>query len=600
MEVPVRPMDKHKMRRLIETARFQRAATTWIRNGNVLNIYTGETLAVNVVIYEDRIAYVGEKEPLTDEHTVVIDADGQVLVPGYIEPHAHPYQLYHFSTLGQYALTRGTTTLIIDNLSFYLMMEPDRLEQLVKETEHYPVKYFWWLSLDPHNNLPEMMAKYHPEKLERFVRMPHFLQAGELTAWPALLEGEDPVFSSVHLARSHGKRIEGHLPGASAETLNAVSAAGITACHESITSDEVIRRLRLGLYATLRHSSIRRDVPELVRGLVEKGMPGAHRLMFTTDGSTPPFLEKGFTDYVIRLAIEAGMDPVDAYRAASLNIATYYGLDHELGGIAPGRVADICFLNELADPTPVRVMSDGRITAEQGQLRVAFPEVDWDGYDLMTTPEKGNEPEWIAEPNWFDIESPETEAGDVAFPVIHMLNAVITKHREETVPVTAGRVRLPDNGQDGDYLYISLVDREGKWITNGIVKGFARRIDGLCSTFSSYPGYLVIGRDREAMAMAANRARQHGGGLILIENGEIRFELPLPISYMMSPLPMEELTAETKKFVALLRERGYRFEDPLYSLLFSAALHLPDLRLTYRGLFSVKQQKVVWPSKKLT
>lgn len=599
MEQPIRPLDKEKMRRLIETSRFARPATMWIRNGRVLNVYSGELLKANVVICEDRIAYVGDKEPLVDENSQIIDAEGRVLVPGYIEPHAHPSQLYNFATLGQFALSRGTTLLLMDNLSLYLQMEPNDLLALVKETENWPIKYFWWLSLDAHNNLPEMMARYTPDRLEQLIAHPNFLQAGELTTWPQLLRGQEPVFSGTHLARSRGKRIEGHHPGASAETLNAVAAAGITACHESITAEEIARRLRVGMYASLRHSSIRPDVPDLVKGLLQMGLASSPRLMMTSDGSTPPFHEHGFTDFLLKTAMEAGLPPVDAYRMASLNVAVYYGMDHEVGGIAPGRIADICLLAELEQPAPLMVISDGKIVAEHGELTVPFPEFDWRKYGLYTgrtgsAEENGGEGE--ARPDWFAIEGGEQgTSGELPdFPVIELVNSVITKESRETLPLRNGVVDLAQL----DYLYASLLDRNGKWAANSVVKGFAR-VDALCSSYSSYPGYVVLGSNREAMGEAVNRCKRMGGGIVLLEKGEVLFELPLPISNMMSTLSMNELIAESKKLVMLLRERGFTHLDPLYTLFFLGTLHLPSLRLSYEGVYAVKEQRVVWPVKRL-
>lgn len=604
MEQPVRPLDLEKMKRLIETSRFEREASVWIKNGKVLNVYTGELVQANVVISDDRIAYVGDKEPMTGAETEIIDAGGQVLVPGYIEPHAHPYQIYNFRTLGEYALTRGTTTLVIDNLSFYLLLDRERLLELVRESQRFPVKYFWWMSLDPHNSLPEMMKKYTPDQLEPLLEERAFIQGGELTSWPLLLKGVEPVLSSVHLMRSRGKRIEGHLPGASAETLNAAAAGGVTACHESITSEEVLRRLRLGYYATLRHSSIRPDVPHLVKGLVEAGMASSSRLMLTTDGTTPPFLDKGFTDHALRLAMEAGMEPIDAYRMATLNIATYYGLDHELGGIAPGRVADICFLEDVRNPTPLKVMSDGRVTVENGRRLVSFPEVDW----TFLNGEEGSGTEkrrWEARADWFVPRvSPEAAAvsGETVrceFPVMKMLNAVITKQEDRSFEVRDERVVLSEQDREQGYLYLSLLDLEGRWVSNGIVKGFVQQVEALCSTFSAFPGYVVAGWNPKSMAEAVNRARSHGGGIVMMEKGEVLYELPLPLTHMMSPLPMEKLIPKTQEFVGLMKERGYVHEDPLYSLLFSVALHLPDLRLSHQGLFSVKRGRVLWPARRL-
>ncbi len=227
-----------------------------------------------------------------------------------------------------------------------------------------------------------MQRQFTVDRVRRMLRNPSVLQAGELTYWKEAINGDPSMIARMREARLAGKRIETHNPGASVETLNAVAAAGATGCHESITAEEVMRRLRLGYYATLRHSSIRPDLGELIKGLLNTGCRYWDRMMLTTDGSPPFFLAEGFTDACIRIAIDAGLDPVDAYRMASLNPAVYYGLDQDLGGISPGRIADIVFLEDLRNPTPVKVMANGRIAAERGMLTASFPEVEWSRYGI--------------------------------------------------------------------------------------------------------------------------------------------------------------------------------------------------------------------------
>ncbi|SFJ81647.1 adenine deaminase C-terminal domain-containing protein [Thermoflavimicrobium dichotomicum] len=579
-------LTQEKLSRLISVSRFKTPATTWIRGAKILQIYTGELRELNVVLFEDRIAYVGEKEPLTDANTQVLDAEGFTLVPGYIEPHAHSFQIYNPLTLSEFALAHGTTTMLHDNLTFFLHLQQQEMEGLFEALQNMPIKNYWWARLDPQVNQTEMMMRFTPERVKRTLQHPAVLQAGELTYWKELIDGDDSMISRMREARQAGKRIETHNPGASVETLNAVAAAGATGCHESINAEEVMRRVRLGYYTTLRHSSIRPDLADLIKDLLTAGCRFWDRMMLTTDGSPPFFHASGFTDECIRIAIEAGLDPVLAYRMASLNPAVYYGLDQELGGISPGRVADIVFLEDLRNPTPVKVMANGRIVAEDRTLTTDFPRVEWNRFGMG--PSSMMNP--VVQPEWFEVSPPEGKV-----PVIELMNAVITRNRPESLPIINGKVKLADLP---GYMYVSLLHRKGEWITAGVIKGFGE-LDALASTYSLSGDLVILGRDPVQMAQAANHILTNGGGICLYEKGELRYDLPLPLLGTMSSLDMNTLIEETTRFFTLMKASGYLFNDPIYSLLFLSATHLPKVRLTSQGVINVSDGKILLPARLL-
>jgi len=585
MKTPIPPLTVERRRRLTEVAMRRRPATAWIRGGRVYNVYTGELLRAEVVLCDDRIAYVGEKTPSVDDETAIIDADGLILVPGYLEPHAHPFLLYNPFALAAFALRHGTTGMVNDNLYLFHRLDVEELEAFWDETAELPVRMWWWVRLDPQNDSPLLRRQYTPERTGRLLAHPAVLQAGELTAWPDLLAGDAALAAGVDRARALGKRVEGHHPGASVETLNAVAAAGVTACHEAISGEEALRRLRLGLYATLRHSSIRPDVPTLVRELVASGIDLTSRLMLTTDGSPPPFLREGFLDAVLREALAAGLPPLAAYRAATLNVAVYYGLDGDIGGIAPGRVADINFLEDLANPTPVHVMSGGRLRVQDGRLVDAPPSFDWSRYPALTRYAPRVTP---ANPEWFRVADP-----GFPFPVMELVNVI-------TYPGEGGRQEqgdvIPDPAR-GE-LYAALLSVDGRWVTTGILRGFGC-FDALASSFSSSGDLMVLGRDRRAMARAVDAVCEMGGGIVLVDGGREVYRLPLPLGGCMSDLPMDELMERTEVLVRLLHARGYRGNDPLYALFFLSATNLPFLRFTADGIVDVKGKRILVPSRVL-
>ncbi len=584
----VRSLTEAAYLQLIRTSRRIVPATLWITGGSVLNVYTREWLKTNIVVAGERIAYVGDAEPLIDEQTEIIDASGYYLVPGYIEPHAHPFQWYNPTTLSNYALQTGTTTLVSDTLFMTNVLPLAEVEEILDQLKDHPVKQFFWARLDPQSQKTDTNPAFSKEGLARMLSHPLVVQGGELTSWGGFLaEDEDILFGMKH-ARDLGKRMEGHHPGASVHTLNTAAAAGVTACHESITAEEVLHRLRLGFYATLRHSSIRPDMPELVKGCQELGIPFGQRMMLTSDGSTPPMLQHGLTDYTIRVAIEAGVPPIDAYVMASLQPAAYYGLDAEIGGIAPGRIADILFLPDPADPTPAIVLANGKRWAEKGQLLDQPPAIAWREYGF---PQIAQAAEKLGQlkGEWFTLRTTEETV-----PVIHMENAVITSLRQEQLPRGEYNEVLLDDHPG--LAYLNLLDPGTQKVTQAIVSGFGCDIEGIASTYTVSAAWLAMGRDAAAMKQALQRVVALGGGLVVVERGEIVYEMPLPLAGKMTDVPMEEVIARGVAFDKLMRTKGHTHLDPIYSLLFFTATHLPYVRLTPQGIYDVKRGAIIQAS----
>jgi adenine deaminase len=522
-----------------------------------------------------------------------LDVSHKVLVPGYVEPHCHPWNTYNPLSLGEEFCRMGTTTLVCDNLIFFMMMGVGRFESFMAAFSKMPVKFFWFIRLVPQTPLEQEETLFSEANLKRLLRNPLTLSIGEITRWQELIKGNPKIQKMIRVARSLGKRVDGHTAGAKYENLGIISRAGVDSCHESITAHEVLERLRLGFYVILRESSLRQDLHGLLKGVRENPL-SLRRVMLTTDGSSPAFQqESGMADHLVRTAIKEGIDPVEAYRMVTLNPATYFGLEHRLGGIAPGRDADILVLGNLQDPTPECVISKGRIVAEKGSLLSPFPVPDWKRFS--SAPER--EYKVRATKDLFEIPLKGTEEGQrISFPVIRLISTVITRIERVEFPVRRG---LVDFSAAKGSCRVAVLDRGGKWIANGILEGYADRIDGIASTFNTALQILVIGQNPSAMASAVNRAIRMGGGIAAIEEGKVVFELPLPIGGMMSEKSLKEVAEKEVELKEFLSSRGYPFHDPLYTFIFLPNDFLPEVRINRKGVVDIKKNEVLWPARRL-
>jgi adenine deaminase len=288
---------------------------------------------------------------------------------------------------------------------------------------------------------------------------------------------------------------------------------------------------------------------------------------------------------VIRQAIAAGIEPVLAYQMATLAPAAYLGLDEDLGGIAAGRRANILVLDDLREPRPSTVFADGRIAAEDGVCTAAFPEIAWS----EAVPRRFA-PDWDPAPELFEIPAPAPAGGGAAFPAIVLENSVITRRKDVPVTVRDGRLALPSS-----VVRCALIDPRGRWIVRGALGNFVERLGGLASTFNVTAHLTVLGQHSGDMARAARRVLELGGGIVAVEDGRTVLELPLPIGGIMAPDRLPVIAERAAALYAFLRARGYPHTDPHYTLLFLPLDSLPDLRVTYRGVWDVRRSRVLVP-----
>jgi adenine deaminase len=256
---------------------------------------------------------------------------------------------------------------------------------------------------------------------------------------------------------------------------------------------------------------------------------------------------------------------------ATLNPATYFGLDGQLGGIAPGRYADVAILSDLSEPRPETVVARGRVAATGGRLRVGVPEPVWSHVFRSATARLAVG--WRAAPEDFALPD------RARYPIVRLVSAVITRLEERLLAA-------------GD-LFGALLDRRGQWTAPGVVAGFADLLDGLASTITTDFNILALGRRPESMARAVNRLIDLGGGIVIVDADRIAYELPLPIGGVMKRGTLVEMAQREDALRAMLEARGYPFHDPLFTLFFMAADFLPSVRLTPRGVWDVKRGRVL-------
>ncbi len=555
----------------MDTPRSQRTPTV-VAGGRVLNVFTGELDDVDVVIERGRIAAIVPRGQVDGTGWDVIDATDRVIVPGYVEPHAHLALLAEpVQTLSLMAAT-GTTTVVADTYPFMKTLSDDEFMDVLDQFQSLSVDVRWFLAPHARSFVDNEDELFSVARLEKLLPREDVVAIGEFTRWPQVAAGDTDLLEKIARARAWGKRVEGHGAGASLKRLQALVRNGVTSDHEAIAPDQVRDRLRVGLYTMLRHSSLRPDLPALIEAVRDE-VAWSNRIMLTADGPTPAWMAThGYMNYLVRLALEGGLPPAAAYRMATLNPAMYYGIEGDVGSVAPGRRANLLILRHFDEPTPERVMVNGRVVAHDGRIVKSLGSIAWDTYVGLRR-RHGRAPA----PAVF-----QTVRGGV--PTLHMANTVI--------------MRGEDGG--GPAVQAVMYDWDGRQLTRAFVTGFVERLGGFASSYSPSLQMLVLGQDAHDMAAAAARVMELGGGMCLVESGRIVWELPLERGGLFTETAWPELVRSLEQFEQLMRERGYRYDELLYSMFFFGFDSLPDFRLTSRGVWDVKQQRVVAPPERLS
>lgn len=578
-------MNENQTKKLIDVALGRTPGDLAIVNARLLNVYTGEILDnQSVCTCGERIACVGpDVGSAIGDGTTVIDAGGATLIPGFIDGHAHVASSFTAGEFLKYAARGGTTTIVTETLEPYAVAGIGGVLDFLASLKDQPIKFF--------ATAPAMVSTSRaamgidPADLDTLLARQEIVGLGE-SYWQAVLQNPDvflPIFAQT---TAHRKLLEGHSAGARGNKLQAYAACGVSSCHEPIKAEEVLDRLRLGIYVMIREGSIRRDLAEIAR--IKDMVVDTRRLILTTDGISPAdLMEMGYMEYLVQKAIDCGFDPVTAVQMATLNVAEHFGLDDRIGGIAPGKTADMVLIPAPQIIQAMVVVSSGRIIARDGTLEMAPRKHVFAAESLNTIriPKK-------YEPSDFDL--PFHGDGDTAtVRVIEMVTDLVTREMRLELGVSGGKVQ---SDAANDLVKIAAIDRAnlpGSCFT-GLIKGFGLQSGAMaCSAAWDTSCVIVVGADETDMALCVNRIREMQGGAVVCNAGRVAAELAMPVFGLISELPLEELVARLKAIRQAAADLGVSFPDPLLTLIALTGAAIPFLRICEEGLVNFKDGRTV-------
>ncbi|RLF19228.1 MAG: adenine deaminase [Thermoprotei archaeon] len=579
---------------LIRTAKGIEKADLVIKNCTLVNVYSGEILdKIDIAVRGDRIAYVGKDASHTiGDKTEVLDAKGKYVAPGFLDAHVHIES--SMLTLTQFArgiLPHGTTAIFADPHEIANVLGSYGVKLLAEEAKHVPLKVYLQLPSCVPASSPEFEtagAVIDADEVERLIAEEYIHSLGEMMNFPGVVMCDPEVMRKIKATLKAGKVATGHAPELMDKELAAYAASGVSSCHENTRWENAIEKLRMGIWTIIREGSAWRDVKDVIKMITERKADHRRVLLATDDRHADDILYEGHMDYVIRRAIEEGADPVRAIQMATVNTAVYYGVDLDIGGIAPPRYADIVVLDDLTKVKVDTVIADGKVVARSGKITVEFKPYTYPERARRTINLKKK-----IEPRDLELRVKIRE-GLVKAHVIEVIPAkTLTRHVVEEVPV---KNYVAEPSIDKDVILAAVIERHHATgnIGLGFVKGTGIRRGAFASSVAhDSHNIVVIGTSREDMALAVNKLAEVGGGMIVVSDGKVNALVELPIAGLMSDEPIEVVAEKVKRLGKALRELGCELPSPFMTFSLLALTVLPELRLSDKGLIdTVKMRKI--------
>jgi adenine deaminase len=580
---------------LVAVAYGRTKAETVVHNAKWVNVHSGEIIpATDIAIYGGRFAYIGPDASHTiGPQTKIIEADGRYAMPGLCDAHMHVES--GMLTVTQFAravVPHGTTSMFIDPHEIANVLGLPGVRLMHDEAAGLPLNVMVQLPscVPSAPGLETPGATISPDDVAEAMTWPNIIGLGEMMNFPGVIAGDDKMLAEIAHTMRAGKTVGGHYASPDlGPAFHAYVAGGPADDHEGTRAEDAIARVRQGMRAMLRLGSAWFDVATQIKAVTEQGLDPRNFILCTDDCHSGTLVNEGHMNRVLRHAIAQGLKPITAIQMCTLNTASHFGLERELGSITPGRRADVILTSDLISLPIELVMAHGRVVAENGKLSAKFPSFTYPANAKSTVNMKRE----LAAAD-FEIKAPQG-ANQVKARVIGVIeNQAPTRALVAQLPVNSG---LVSGDAKQDICQIALVERHkatGK-VVNAFVSGFGYNKPCAVASTVAHDSHhmIVIGTNKADMAEAANILKRVGGGVVVVSEGKQLALVELPIAGLMSDEPAEIVAAKADKMVAAMQACGCNLNNAYMQHSLLALVVIPQLRISDLGLVDVTTFKPV-------
>lgn len=567
------------LKQLIRAGRGIVPAHTVIRYGKLVNVMTSEVYDADVAIYEDTIVAVGDVSDYIGEETKIIDASGRYLVPGLIDGHIHSEcSKLSITSFAKAVVPCGTTSMISGLDEYISVAGLEGLQEVFEEIKASPLKVFWGAPYKTPYTFPQSTVAFNftKEVHHTVQQWPECFGVWE-TVREYIQEEDEDTLGAIEQAAQNRLPIFGCAPMARGKELNGYLCAGIRLDHESYDHEEVVEKMRKGMHMLIRESSVTHFLEENIRAVTEVNPALARRVSFCTDDVTASdVLEKGHLDNLVRLAIKAGVEPMTAIQMATINSAEAYRIDHLVGSICPGRLADILLVDSLENFNVEAVMTNGRLVAENGKLSYELKAPARSA--VLTSPLKCKMT--TKEDFEYKVAIKEGKAKVLSMDV---KGPFVRKRRDVVLEVKEGIVQ-PDT--ENDVLMVSVLERFGRNGNKSLAFCSGWKLKKGAMASSAAPddnNIIVMGASAEDMSIAVNHLIENGGGQVVVADGKVIDFLSLPVGGIASDLEPAEIAERETLLNKAANELGCDLPEPLMYMFFLPITAIPDYAITDVG-----------------
>ena len=575
-------------------------ADTVLVGGEVVNVITREIYKADIAIKHGYILLVGDCRDLIGPDTTVIDVSGKYLSPGFIDSHMHfESSMLTVTEFSRLSIPSGTTTLVADPHEIGNALGPVGMKAIADEIDNVPSNVYLVVpALTP--DCPGLeTAGYdtNSKDMEDLLNYKNIIGIGELQGFsnakhvyrntPEIITD---LLASTMYAKSKNMVVDGNAPELFGKELAAhiIATAGKCSCHETTTKEEAMEKLRQGVYLFMREGSTQKNMAECIRAVTEEGMDSRRCILATDDMVAADLETLGHMNEIIRRTIREGISPTEAIQMATINPATYFGLDH-VGVLAPGKQADIAIIDDIYEMTVAGVFLKGQLVAANGELLIDLPRYIYPE-EVKNSVKRGPITERDLE---VLADSPTVRVRCIE--VIPDQN--LTGKGEETLRTSRGVVE-PDVSKDT--LAIACVERYNR--SNSIGKAFVKGFGLREGAFAESVGHdthniMVVGTNIRDMTMAVNAVIEMGGGIAIANRGRILSEMRLPVGGLITDeLDGHEVSKKIAQLERIIKEDlGCKIHAPLMHLSFLALSTSPEWKITDKGLIDVNNFKILPP-----
>ncbi len=579
---------------LIAVAAGREPADLVIQNCCWVNVHTREILPnSNFAIKNGRFAYCGpEISHCIGNNTKIVNGEGRFAVPGFCDAHMHIES--GMLTPGQFAhavMAHGTTSMFTDPHEIANVLGLEGVRLMHDEAIIQPINIFTQMpSCAPSApGLETTGFEISPTDVEEAMKWPGIIGLGEMMNFPSIINGDEKLLSEIAITQNAQKIAGGHYASPDlGKNFHAYVASGVSDDHEGTCEKDALARARQGMRSMMRLGSAWYDVESQITAITEKKLDSRNFILCTDDCHSGTIVNEGHMNRVIRHAIKCGCEPVEAIQMATINTATHFGLERELGSISPGRRADIILTSDLKELPIEIVFARGVKVAENGSSIIDPVLLKWPNSvrNTVKLEKKLNAENFL-------IRAPKLK-NTAKVKIIGVIeNQAPTKLLKGVLPVENGFVK---GDLDKDICQVALVERHrgtGQ-ITNGFVSGFGYKEKCAVASTVAHDSHhmIIVGTDQENMALAGNHLASIGGGVTVFKDGVELATVSLNIAGLMSDAPAQNVAKAADNMIEAMQICGCKINNGYMQHSLLALVVIPELRISDLGLIDVKKFEI--------